>query len=256
MTGQTRRSRSTTAASQRPPSRGSTASVHSGAPQQHHIEAQYRMSGYNLPIAPNQHQMGADYSAHQQSLIQNAANGVNSQDSFDAQAMQMSLNGQMPQHFPNQDHSHFYAQNPMPYAPPQQPVDYSYMQPQAQTSAPADSKSKKMGSQSSQTNDKELRELRIQNAHRTLADVAQEVLTTERTPRAEKTKQLFAMLWFVTFYYIMIYCRLTLILGLVSAARLRRHRCLADESTRRMRMDARLSACSRSIQHPLENLSE
>lgn len=203
MTGQTRRSRSTTAASQRPPSRGSTASVHSGAPgqQQHNIDAQYRMSSYNLPIAPNHHQMGTDYSAHQQSIIQNAANGVSAQDSFDSQAMQMSMNGHIPQHFPNQDHSQFYPQNQMPFMPPQPPVDYTYMQPQAQTSAPADTKSKKTGSQSSQTNDKELRELRTQNAHRSLSDVAQEVLSTERTPRAEKTKQLFAMLWLVVFCY-------------------------------------------------------
>lgn len=254
MTGQTRRSRSTTAASQRPPSRGSTASVHSGAQQrQHQIESQYAIPGYNLPIAPNHHQMGADYSAHQQSLIQNAANGVNSQDSFDAQAMQMSL--QMPSHYPTQEHPQFYAQNPMSYAAPQQPVDYSYMQPQAQTSAPAESKSKKTGSQSSQTNDKELRELRIQNAHRSLTDVAQEVLTTERTPRAEKTKQLFAMLWFV---YILLHIPspAKTIIGSVSAARLQRRRYHAAEYTPRMRMDVRQSECSRSIQHLLESLSE
>lgn len=73
------------------------------------------------------------------------------------------------------------------------------MPPQPPTSAPADPKTKKTGSQSSQTNDKELRELRAANMHRTLSDVAVEVLSTERTPKAEKTKQLFAMLWFVLF---------------------------------------------------------
>ncbi|KAE9965970.1 hypothetical protein EG328_009255 [Venturia inaequalis] len=198
MAGQTRRSRSTTAASQRPASRGSTASVHSGHTQhQHqHIESAYRVSPYNgLPIAPNNHQMGTDYSAHQQSIIQNAANGVNAQDSFDSQALQMSMSGHIPPHFQSQDTSQFYQPSQVPYIAQQPAVDYSYMPSQPPTSAPADPKAKKTGSQSSQTNDKELRELLSANIHRTLSDVAIEVLSTERTPRAEKTKQLFAMLW-------------------------------------------------------------
>jgi len=45
------------------------------------------------------------------------------------------------------------------------------------------------------TNDKELRELLAKNETRILKDVAQEVIQKERTPQAEKTKQLFAMLW-------------------------------------------------------------
>lgn len=45
------------------------------------------------------------------------------------------------------------------------------------------------------TNDKELRELLLKNESRPLRDVAQEVIQKERTPMAEKTKQLFAMLW-------------------------------------------------------------
>lgn len=202
MVGQSRRSRSTTAASQRPASRGSTASVHSGHTQhQHqHMESGYRISPYNgLPIAPNNHQMGTDYSAHQQSIIQNAANGVNAQDSFDSQALQMSMGGHIPQHFQSQDSSQYYQPSQVPYITQQPSVDYSYMPPQPPTSAPADTKAKKTGSQSSQTNDKELRELLSANMHRTLSEVAIEVLSTERTPRAEKTKQLFAMLWFVLF---------------------------------------------------------
>lgn len=47
------------------------------------------------------------------------------------------------------------------------------------------------------TNDKELRELLNKNENRRLKDVAQEVIRKERTPQAEKTKQLFAMLWYV-----------------------------------------------------------
>jgi regulatory factor X len=45
------------------------------------------------------------------------------------------------------------------------------------------------------TNDKELREMLMRNEGRRLQDVAQEVIQKERTPLAEKTKQLFAMLW-------------------------------------------------------------
>ncbi|PNS15356.1 Protein sak1 [Sphaceloma murrayae] len=45
------------------------------------------------------------------------------------------------------------------------------------------------------TNDKELRELLSRNETRALKEVAQEVIQKERTPQAEKTKQLFAMLW-------------------------------------------------------------
>ncbi|KAE9964601.1 hypothetical protein BLS_008208 [Venturia inaequalis] len=139
--------------------------------------------------------MGTDYSAHQQSIIQNAANGVNAQDSFDSQALQMSMSGHIPPHFQSQDTSQFYQPSQVPYIAQQPAVDYSYMPSQPPTSAPADPKAKKTGSQSSQTNDKELRELLSANIHRTLSDVAIEVLSTERTPRAEKTKQLFAMLW-------------------------------------------------------------
>lgn len=45
------------------------------------------------------------------------------------------------------------------------------------------------------TNDKELREMLAKNEGRPLRDVAHEVIQKERTPMAEKTKQLFAMLW-------------------------------------------------------------
>ncbi|KAL9077933.1 MAG: hypothetical protein Q9157_003140 [Trypethelium eluteriae] len=54
---------------------------------------------------------------------------------------------------------------------------------------------KKRGASSTATNDKELREILAANEGRSLRDVATEVLKTERTPKAEKTKQLFAMLW-------------------------------------------------------------
>ena len=55
---------------------------------------------------------------------------------------------------------------------------------------------RRKGSTATATNDKELRELLSRNEERALKDVAQEVIQKERTPQAEKTKQLFAMLWY------------------------------------------------------------
>ncbi|KAK5166245.1 uncharacterized protein LTR77_008506 [Saxophila tyrrhenica] len=54
---------------------------------------------------------------------------------------------------------------------------------------------RRKGSAVTATNDRELREMLSRNEGRPLKDVAQEVIQKERTPMAEKTKQLFAMLW-------------------------------------------------------------
>ena len=56
-------------------------------------------------------------------------------------------------------------------------------------------KRKKGGAAGNATNDKELREMLKRNDGRRLNDVAAEVIATDRTSRAEKSKQLFAMLW-------------------------------------------------------------
>lgn len=57
---------------------------------------------------------------------------------------------------------------------------------------------RRKGSAVTATNDKELREMLAKNEGRPLKEVAQEVIQKERTPMAEKTKQLFAMLWYVS----------------------------------------------------------
>ena len=67
---------------------------------------------------------------------------------------------------------------------------------QSAPDAPEDKRRK--GSAVTATNDKELREMLSRNEGRPLPEVAQEVIQKERTPMAEKTKQLFAMLWFVS----------------------------------------------------------
>ena len=65
----------------------------------------------------------------------------------------------------------------------------------AQTSTDLPDDKRRKGSAVTATNDKELREMLAKNEGRPLRDVAQEVIQKERTPMAEKTKQLFAMLW-------------------------------------------------------------
>ncbi|KAL9128663.1 MAG: hypothetical protein Q9217_002691 [Psora testacea] len=54
------------------------------------------------------------------------------------------------------------------------------------------------GNASSQANDQALRRLYRENCHRDLKDVAASVLANERGPKAEKTKQIFAMNWLST----------------------------------------------------------
>ncbi|KAL1590374.1 hypothetical protein WHR41_00670 [Cladosporium halotolerans] len=64
-----------------------------------------------------------------------------------------------------------------------------------QSSLEAPDEKRRKGSAVTATNDKELREMLSRNEGRPLPEVAQEVIQKERTPMAEKTKQLFAMLW-------------------------------------------------------------
>lgn len=56
---------------------------------------------------------------------------------------------------------------------------------------------KRKAANANAANDRELREMLRINESRQLPDVAREVIANERTAKAEKTKQLFAMLWCV-----------------------------------------------------------
>ena len=66
---------------------------------------------------------------------------------------------------------------------------------QTQDDAGAVETRKKKGSASSIANDNELRKLFAANKDRDLNEVAASVLANERGPKAEKTKQIFAMNW-------------------------------------------------------------
>ena len=75
------------------------------------------------------------------------------------------------------------------------PQSQQYMTPLVEM----EDKKKKASTSGSATNDKELRQMLQQNEGRKLKDVAAEVIQTDRTSKAEKSKQLFAMLWSVCY---------------------------------------------------------
>lgn len=193
-----RRSRSNTSMStrsNRPLSRASTTSVHSfeqyqPQPQQprpsqfNPINAQYNAAFTSEPLQP--------------ALLQ-AAQHVSAQDNL----VNMSLESV-------QQYLGYHSETtPQPQQPnglsTQQQMDaqqyHTSMAPQSQQqhfmAPPMDSeeKKKKGSASGSATNDKELRQLLAQNEGRNLKDVAAEVIQNDRTSKAEKSKQLFAMLW-------------------------------------------------------------
>lgn len=59
----------------------------------------------------------------------------------------------------------------------------------------------KGGSRSSANNEVEMRQLYVANRHRNLQEVAEELHGNERGPHSERTRQVFAMLWYVGHMY-------------------------------------------------------
>jgi regulatory factor X len=167
--------------SNRPPSRASTTSVHS------HSFEQYQ---------PQQQQPRPAHFTPQPQYLQ-AAQHVSAQDNL----MNMSLES-VQQYLGYASES---TPQPQPNGLPVQHMDahtyHTSMAPQSQQqhfmAPPMDSedKKKKGSASGSATNDKELRQLLAQNEGRHLKDVAAEVIQNDRTSKAEKSKQLFAMLW-------------------------------------------------------------
>ncbi|KAK8223637.1 RFX DNA-binding domain-containing protein, partial [Phyllosticta capitalensis] len=165
--GHGRRSRSTTSvstkASQRPLSRASTTSIQSATTQDHSNDFQPHHYQHQHPLSHSQ-QMSHPAQAHLQyaTMDQNllhAAHALGSQESIMMNPQQAD--------FVNNSHA-----------------------PTAVASGAETDDKKKKGSTASATNDKELREMLSRADGRSLKDVADEVLRTERTSRAEKSKQL------------------------------------------------------------------
>ncbi|KAF2994598.1 hypothetical protein E8E13_002069 [Curvularia kusanoi] len=196
-----RRSRSNTSMStrsNRPLSRASTTSVHSF--DQHDLQPQFSQSQPPRPAHFSQPQYNTPFTSEplQPALLQ-AAQHVSAQDNMmgaSMESLQQFLGypvdpNQNPPH-PNGMSSqpmdaHVYHQS-MSQPPPQ---SQQYMTPLVEL----EDKKKKPSSSGSATNDKELRQMLQQNEGRKLKDVAAEVIQTDRTSKAEKSKQLFAMLW-------------------------------------------------------------
>lgn len=203
------RSRSNTSIStksNRPLSRASTTSIHSFEhEQQHEYQSQYQHSQPQQPQHPNAHPLQYTQNAYaplEPALIQ-AAHHISQQEqnlSVDhmQQLMAYSADPAQQQHIAHQG---------MPAQPfeahtahvLQAALGQGQPQPQRIMSTPVpeveEQKKKKGSASGSATNDKELREMLLRNEGRRLQDVAAEVIATDRTSKAEKSKQLFAMLW-------------------------------------------------------------
>jgi regulatory factor X len=189
-----RRSRSNTSMStrsNRPHSRASTTSVHSfeqyqpqpqqSRPAHFSHQPQYNAAFTSEPLQP--------------ALLQ-AAQHASAQDNL----MSMSLESvQQYLGYPAEGTPQPSQQNGMSAPMDTHPYHSSMVQ-QSQPSFMApptdgEDKKKKSSASGSATNDKELRQLLAQNEGRHLKDVAAEVIQNDRTSKAEKSKQLFAMLW-------------------------------------------------------------
>lgn len=198
-----RRSRSNTSMStrsNRPLSRASTTSVHSF--DQHDLQPQFSQSQPPRPAHFSQPQYNTPFTSEplQPALIQ-AAQHISAQDNMMGTSMESlqqflgypvdpSQNPPHPNGMSSQSmDAHVYHQS-MSQPPPQ---SQQYMSPLVDL----EDKKKKASSSGSATNDKELRQMLQQNEGRKLKDVAAEVIQTDRTSKAEKSKQLFAMLWSV-----------------------------------------------------------
>lgn len=164
----------------RPLSRASTTSAASPAPESFQHDMKYAQSQF-MPH-------GADVALMQYTDQNGAPIDPMLQHSFQMHPLQTSMDP-YPRSYTPQD-SPYMMQNPE--FPMQIPSNVSI------SGLEQDDRRRK-NSTATATNDKELRELLLRNELRALKDVAQEVIQKERTPQAEKTKQLFAMLWSVAY---------------------------------------------------------
>jgi regulatory factor X, other len=189
----------------RPLSRASTASVHSF--DQHdagqHIPPQYQQVTQQQHPAVYQPQAhyDASYPPLEPALLQ-AAHHASQRDNIPLDAMHQLTRfptdiGTQPAH-PNQMHD---ATQQFDHTHAAQALQAALRQSQTPVPQVADTEDKKKRGSAAggATNDKELRELLKKNNGRSLKDVAAEVIATDRTSKAEKSKQLFAMLWCVHF---------------------------------------------------------
>ena len=198
MAADIRRSRSNTSMSTRstrPLSRASTASVHSfehfsQQPQQSRSASFTQQPQYHAPFTGE---------ALQPALLQ-AAQQVSAQDHL----INMSLESvQQYLGYPTDAATTASQSTALSTQPIDAHVYHNSLPQHAQQQqfilppVDAEDKKKKGSASGAATNDKELRQLLHQNEGRNLKEVAAEVIQNDRTSKAEKSKQLFAMLWYV-----------------------------------------------------------
>ncbi|KIW09123.1 uncharacterized protein PV09_00065 [Verruconis gallopava] len=203
MTSMDRRSRSTTGASQRPLSRDSTASIQSAAPRlvradsmpQYGAQAQYTTQQQHMATSQPQQ---FDHFTVMQTVPQPqpfSTHGLPMSASDASQHQQYHANPMQSQSAMYHSHSLQAFGTQQPAVDPQYAASVGAQNVHGVPTPDMDDGKKRGGAASTQSNEKELREALEKNMHRSLKDVAEEVQASERTSRAEKTKQLFAMLW-------------------------------------------------------------
>jgi regulatory factor X len=145
-------------------------------------------------LAPVPHQMTPE------DMILQAASQLHASREY---SVDSSMNAPIPQSIPFQQHPHMNRQS-MPAE--SYSANNSFMDPDSQmmdrdgnddgdsvVGAPGGPKP----SRTSANNEVEMRHLFQQNSHRNLQDVAEELHGNERGPNSERTRQVFAMLWYV-----------------------------------------------------------
>ena len=185
----------------RPISRGSTTSVQTigehAVPEQSHVPEsaatlfQYAQTEYQPPYTQEEmmrHSREQMTNPQRDTIIDPSLHGAShaprplssNTELFDESFMSKASNG---------NHSYFPSKENTPFAGgdlEQTQDEFVQMDPQ-----------KKKMSATSAANDQELKRLYQENKHRNLRNIANAVLAEERGPRSEKTKQIFAMIWYV-----------------------------------------------------------
>jgi hypothetical protein len=126
-------------------------------------------------------------------ILQAGELGNMSQGSLDPQQQQARLLQNAQPGFPHESQTMSYdSQVGMNFDFDPQPPSHSAM---SFGAPPADLETRRPRGSTNQTNENELKDMLQKNLARPLEQVADEVIQNERTSSAEKTKQLFAMLW-------------------------------------------------------------
>ncbi len=196
----------------RPQSRASTTSIHSATtqPNMDHSGFADTSSMYAGQWMANDKPMNstAQMSTEEMMIVQAATNMQSGNHDF---SMDNSMSAPMPHHHMSYQQQHPQQQHPMarhPLPNEQYGANASFTDGDTQMLDRDDNDdadlmggavgAPKPATRSSANNELEMRQLFGANRHRTLQDVAGELHGNERGPNSERTRQVFAMLWYET----------------------------------------------------------